>query len=166
MIKVIPVTSEYSKEIYNIKQKSFMPLLEIYHDYCINPIMQDEDYIKKKMSKKNIMSYIFSLDNKNVGFVSINELDKKVYKISDLCVIPEYQNKGIAQEALKIIENNYPGANQWILFTIAQEKRNCHLYEKLGYTYDGITKIVHENMTLIKYVKQKHLLKTYNKELV
>ncbi|SDP64572.1 Acetyltransferase (GNAT) family protein [Clostridium gasigenes] len=75
------------------------------------------------------------------------------YKISALSVIPEYQNRGIAKEALKQIENYYPNASKWILDTIFQEKGNCHLYEKLGYVKVGELRLINERMTLVNYVK-------------
>ena len=75
------------------------------------------------------------------------------YKISALCVLPEYQNRGIAQEALKQIESYYPNAHKWMLDTIFQEKGNCHLYEKLGYIKVGELKQINEIMSLVNYVK-------------
>jgi len=79
------------------------------------------------------------------------------YKISALCVLPEYQNRGIAQEALKQIESYYPNARKWILNTIFQEKGNCHLYEKLGYEKVGDLIQINERMALVNYVKISRL---------
>ena len=73
-------------------------------------------------------------------------------RISPLFVLPEYRNQGIAQQAIKLAEELY-GDKDWMLGTILQEKRNCHLYEKAGYRPTGDTKEINSKMTLIFYKK-------------
>jgi ribosomal protein S18 acetylase RimI-like enzyme len=153
MLKVIQITSEFVDIIQNIQRKSFMPLLNKYHDYHINPAMESVESIKEKIDKANTTAYIFQLDNANVGWVRVTELEDNTCKISCLCVLPEYQNKGVAQEALKIIEKNHSKALKWILDTIHEEKRNCYLYEKLGYTRTGEVTRINEDMSIVGYVK-------------
>lgn len=80
-------------------------------------------------------------------------MKKKIYKISALCVLPEYQNRGIAKEALKQIESYYPNARKWTLDTIFEEKGNCHLYEKMGYVKVGEVTLINERMSIVNYVK-------------
>lgn len=112
-------------------------LLEKYQDYDISPAMESINRTKEKIDSPNTTAYIFQLDNINVGWVRVAEIEENIYRISALCVLPEYQNKGVAQEALKQIENYYPNAKKWSLHTILQEKGNCHLYEKIGYVQVG-----------------------------
>ena len=78
----------------------------------------------------------------------------KICKISALAVMPEYQNRGIAQSALKEIEKIHNDCKYWILDTILQEKGNCHLYEKLGYTRIGEPKKINDRLTLVDYKKE------------
>jgi hypothetical protein len=40
---------------------------------------------------------------------------------------------------------------EWILETILQEQRNCHLYEKCGFVRFGGEEVVNDKMTLITY---------------
>ncbi|WP_010291929.1 GNAT family N-acetyltransferase [Clostridium senegalense] len=147
------ISGDVAEIIYNIQRKSFEPLLNKYHDYDVSPAMEGIEKVREKIDRKNTTAYIFQLNDINVGCVRVMELEDMTYKISALCVLPEYQNKGIAQEALKQIEGYYYNAHKWILDTIFQEKGNCHLYEKLGYVKVGQLKQINERMTLINYEK-------------
>ena len=109
----------------------------------------------------NIILLRFVLDDIIVGWVRIREVEDRVYKISSLCVLPDYQNRGIAQTALNQIENDHPHAEKWILNTILQESGNCHLYERLGYVRVGESQQINEKMTIIDYEKI-HQEKTQN----
>ena len=98
--------------------------------------------------------YFICVDNKKVGAIRIIDYKEK-YKnkrISPIFILPEYRNKGIAQEAIKICEEIH-GKNNWELSTILQEKGNCYLYEKLGYHSTGKTQIINDRLTLIFYEK-------------
>jgi GNAT superfamily N-acetyltransferase len=68
-------------------------------------------------------------------------------------ILPEYQGKGIAQKTLTLVESMFPQAISWELATISEEKRNCYLYEKMGYEKTGVTKKLNENATLTYYKK-------------
>ncbi|WP_346939405.1 GNAT family N-acetyltransferase [uncultured Clostridium sp.] len=153
MLKVIRISSDIADIVHDIQKRSFEPLLYKYHDYDVNPAMESSVLIKEKIDRSNTTAYIFKLNDINVGWVRVTELEEMTYKISALCVLPEYQNRGIAQEALKQIESYYPNARKWILNTIFQEKGNCHLYEKLGYEKVGDLIQINERMTLVNYVK-------------
>ena len=128
-------------------------MLNKYHDYDVNPAMESVEVIKAKIDRANTTAYIFQLNDINVGWVRVMEFGEMTYKISALSVLPEYQNRGIAKEALKQIESYYPNASKWILDTIFQEKGNCHLYEKLGYVKVGELRLINERMTLVNYIK-------------
>lgn len=153
MLKVMQISSDIADVVHAIQKRSFKQLLDKYHDYDVNPAMESIDMVKKKMDRANTTAYIFKLKDVNVGWVRVTELAEMTYKISALCVLPEYQNRGIAQEALKQIESYYPKAQKWILDTIFQEKGNCHLYEKLGYKKVGDLILINERMTLVSYEK-------------
>jgi|SRR5665647_536634 len=153
MLKVRKISSDITDIVHNIQKKSFEPLLEKYHDYDISPAMESAERIREKIDRDNTTAYIFQLNDINVGWVRVMRFGDMTYKISALCVLPEYQNRGIAQDALKQIESYYPNAHKWMLDTIFQEKRNCHLYEKLGYVKVGELKQINEIMSLVNYVK-------------
>ncbi|AHF06030.1 GNAT family acetyltransferase [Desulfitobacterium metallireducens DSM 15288] len=47
----------------------------------------------------------------------------------------------------------YWNAKTWELDTILQERRNCYLYEKLGYKKTEKTEVINDKMTLVFYEK-------------
>jgi ribosomal protein S18 acetylase RimI-like enzyme len=153
MVKVVQISSDIVEIVHDIQVKAFMPLLEKYRDYDISPAMESLERAKEKIDNANTTAYMFQVNDTNVGWVRVMEVEEKTYKISALCVLPEYQNRGIAQEALKQIESYYPNAREWSLATIFQEKGNCHLYEKMGYVKVGELIPINERMSLVIYVK-------------
>ncbi len=63
------------------------------------------------------------------------------------------QNEKICQKALMIIEKMFPSIGSFELATIAQEKGNIHLYEKMGYVIHGDSKKINDSMEIIYFRK-------------
>lgn len=148
---------KFSKEniddVFKIQQAAYKPLFEKYQDKETNPYMETKEDILMKYTKTGTQGYIFVEDDIAVGAVRII-MCGKICKISALAVTPEYQNRGIAQSALKEIEKIHSDCKYWILDTILQEKGNCHLYEKLGYVRIGEPKKINDRLTLVDYKKE------------
>lgn len=153
MLKVIEITSDMAEVAHNIQVRAFTPLLEKYKDYGTNPATESIEVIKSKIERPNTKAYIFTVDDVNVGWVRVMELEDSTFNIAALSIVPEYQNNGIAQKALKEIEGLYPQAKRWLLHTIIQEERNCYLYEKLGYVRGRDVIVINDRISLVDYVK-------------
>lgn len=153
MLKVVKISSDMAQEVLGMQKSAFMPLLEKYQDYNISPAMENKETIIEKINRTNTDTYLFVYDKTNVGCVRIANIEERVYKISNLCIMPEFQNKGIAQLAISQIESLYPQAKKWCLATIMEEVGNCHLYEKIGYIRTQESHIINETMTIIGYEK-------------
>lgn len=153
MLKVREFTSDDLHTVQRIQRRSFYSLLIKYNDYDTNPAMESSEEVEVKINRENTTAYIFEEDNEIVGWVRVIEEKDNEYKLAALAVLPEYQNKGIAQKAIKTIENIKSNAKKWTLYTILQEEGNCYLYEKLGYIR-GLEEIkINEKMTLVNYIK-------------
>ena len=89
----------------------------------------------------------------SVGAVRvINKADGSRKRISPIWIMPEFRNKGYAQQAFVEIEKIY-GSDNWCLDTILQEKGNIHLYEKIGYHQTGEVENINERMDIIFFEK-------------
>ena len=66
--------------------------------------------------------------------------------------MPEFRNKGYAQQAILEAEKIY-GDDNWSLDTILQEEGNLHLYEKLGYKRTGKTEKISDLMDIVYFEK-------------
>jgi ribosomal protein S18 acetylase RimI-like enzyme len=116
-------------ELINIRNQSF------YEDYVKYGECPGYNLNKENMTEiiLNRILYNVICDNKIVGSISVKENKDDVYYIGCLCVIPEYENKGIGQETLKFIEGEFPNAKVWKLETPADKLRNHYFYKKAGF---------------------------------
>ena len=73
-------------------------------------------------------------NNQIVGNINVRDNQDNTYYLGCLCVIPDYENKGIGQEAIRFIESEFPNATVWTLETPEDKKRNHYFYKKAGYT--------------------------------
>lgn len=94
------------------------------------------------------------MDKANVGAIRVVKVENRIYRVSPIFVLPEYQGRGIAQKVFELIEAIYSDAIEWILDTMLQEKGNCYLYEKLGYRKTGEIKVINDKLTIVFYSKK------------
>lgn len=102
------------------------------------------------------MNIEFKLANKEDIKKLVEVQSKSFYEdyLRTFSVIPECQNLGIGQKALKYIDDVYNDATEWTLITPFKSYRNHHLYEKMGFAKYG--EYVHsEVLTMFQYRKQK-----------
>ena len=146
-----------AKEIFDMQIKSFKKLLEKYKDYDYNPGAESIDRTIKRFEEPVSDYYFITLNGINIGAVRVCNY-QKICKLKQIFILPEYQNKGYSQEAIKILESLYQEASKWELDTILEEDKLCHLYEKMGYRKTGKIKYLKEGMNLVFYEK-KHNIK-------
>lgn len=152
-IEVIKFQKEFLDAVFDIQKKAYKPLFDKYHDTNTSPYLESKEEVLEKYTRPGTSGYVFIDKELPVGAVRIIARGD-VCKVSALAVLPEYQNRGIAQAALKEIERLHSDCKCWILDTILQEKGNCHLYEKLGYVKIGESQAINNYLTLINYKKE------------
>lgn len=164
-INLVLAKEEDAVLLHELQYKAFLPLYMKYHDDETNPVKETLERTKQKIIEENSEYYIINVDDIVVGGIRITrkrskndkseiEYIQNVNFISPLFILPEYQNQSIGQNVIHQIFCKYPNTIKWILYTIAQEKINCHLYEKCGFIKVGDDEIINEQMTLIRYEKQ------------
>lgn len=151
-MQVINFTPEMIDAVFDIQQKAYKPLFDKYNDPETNPCMESRETVLAKYTCPGTDGYVFIVDNRPVGSVRVI-VRGDTCKISALAVLPEYQNRGIAQSAMREIEGKYAGVKKWVLDTLAKEPGNCHLYEKLGYVRTGEYKVINDRLTIVDYEK-------------
>lgn len=111
----------------------------------------------KEMMESSIVSYpklIIICDDKPIGCVSCKELEKGIYEVGCLCVIPEYQGKGIGSQAIKFITSSYQDWKQFTLVTPADKVENVKFYtEKCGFSIASTE--MDGNVEVIRFVLEK-----------
>ena len=64
----------------------------------------------KEMMEKSIINYpkfIILFNNKPVGSISCKKVEVGVYEVGCLCVVPEFQGKGIGTQAIRFVISQY-----------------------------------------------------------
>lgn len=86
-------------------------------------------------NKDNI--YIIYLDNQKIGFYQGYILENGDYEVGNICIIEEYQSKGIGTKILLNILNEYEDKNIHIQYF--KQNKVGNLYTKLGFIPNGET---------------------------
>jgi GNAT superfamily N-acetyltransferase len=155
-IKLEKATIENANEVHQMQLITFKNLLDKYKDYDTNPGNESIDKIIYRINQKTTDYYIIKYNNVSVGAIRIcNLVDENICRVSPIFIIPEFQNKGIAQNVFKIIEKKYKPKNGWKLETILQEEGNCYLYEKIGYKRTGKIENINDKMDIVFYKKNE-----------
>lgn len=82
--------------------------------------------------------FIIMYEDQPVGVISVVEKGVGEYYIGCLCVLPEYQGKGIGTQAFQYILNSYKDWKKITLITPADKKENLDFYtKKCGFQVDG-----------------------------
>lgn len=152
MVKLNSIKRSELKKAYRMHRKGFIPTFLKYFDR-INPIFESFKKFNNFYNHPDLYMFWIMFDGKAVGEIWITVSNDTV-KLARLFVLKEFQNRGIAQQAIRNAENLFPGNKRWCLDTIKQEKNNCHLYEKMGYISFGTERKINKRMTIINYEKR------------
>jgi len=81
--------------------------------------------------------YIIQIDGKDIGFYNDDILENGNYEVGNICIIPEYQGKGIGTQVMKDVLEKYKDYD----IEIQYFKQNPvgKLYERLGFVPNGET---------------------------
>lgn len=152
-VEIVRAAETDAEQILQMQKAAYLPLLEKYRDFETSPACEPVEKIAERLRWAGVFYYWILADGERAGaFRVYDEKDGGTKRLSALFVLPELQNRGVAQKALLEAERIHGGEN-WELTTILQEAGNCHLYEKLGYRNMGEAEKVNDKMTLIRYRK-------------
>lgn len=153
LIELKLILPQEAAQLLAMQRAAFMPLLEKYHDDATSPACESQQRVLARITQPGSFYYWIALNQTRIGAVRV--LDRKNgerKKISPIFILPQYQNRGYAQQVFALLESAH-GQSNWGLATIEQETRCCYLYEKLGYTRTGERTAVNSRMTIVGYVK-------------
>ena len=111
----------------------------------------------KEMMEESISKYrkhIILCDNEPVGCVSCVNLENGVYEIGCLCVIHEYQGKGIGTQAMQFVKTILDDWKKLTLVTPIDKKENVKFYtEKCGFHIESTER--NGNVELARFVAER-----------
>lgn len=153
-VELLRVTIDDVPKLHAMQIKSFKELLEKYQDFDTNPGNESLEKVEARFKQDVTFYYFICVGGQKAGAVRIVDEKEsgKNKRISPIFILPKFQGKGIAQKAIRLCEELH-GSKSWELSTILQERKNCYLYEKMGYRQTGKTEVVNEKLTLTFYEK-------------
>lgn len=121
--------------VYQTKKTAYKNYVEANYGQWDEKVQRE--YFDKFIDKSKYNIEIIVLDGKEVGFYQGENLPDGGYEIVNICIIPEYQNRGIGTQVLKdkIAEH----ISQDIRIQYFKQNPVGELYKRLGFEPDGET---------------------------
>lgn len=139
-------------QIYAMQIESFRALLEKYQDYDFSPGAEKLERTIQRFQEPVTDYYLICRGEQQIGALRICDFGE-LCKLKQIFILPQFQERGYAQQAIHMVEVQYPNAKRWECDTILQEDKLCHLYEKMGYRKTGKTQRIKDGMDLVFYAK-------------
>ena len=96
----------------------------------------------KEMMELSIIDYpkfLILYGGKPVGCISCREAGNGIYEIGCLCVIPEFQGKGIGTAAMEFVKTYYPDWSKFTLVTPVDKSEKVRFYTgKCGFDIQSV----------------------------
>ena len=136
VLNLIPYTDEDYYFVYEVKKNAYKKYVE----ECWGSWNEEEQqkYFEKFILAVKNNAYIITYNEKKIGFYNEEILENGNYEIENICIIPEYQGKGIGSTILRkiLLENS----NRNIEIQYFKQNPVGNLYKRLGFEIIGETK--------------------------
>ncbi len=144
-IKLVPYTEDNYEFVYDVKKNAYKKYVE----ECWGSWIEEDQrkLFEKFISTVKDNTYIIMDGDKKIGFYNGEILENGNYEVGNICIISEYQGKGIGSKILKdILEEN---KDKDIEIQYFKQNPVGRLYERLGFVSNGETKF-HYQMIKVK----------------
>ena len=144
-IKLVPYTEDNYEFVYDVKKNAYKKYVE----ECWGSWIEEDQrkLFEKFISTVKDNTYIIMDGDKKIGFYNGEILENGNYEVGNICIISEYQGKGIGSKILKdILEEN---KDKDIEIQYFKQNPVVRLYERLGFVSNGETKF-HYQMIKVK----------------
>ena len=144
-VTIHPTLPAEAELLATIQKAAFKPLYDRYRDEG-NPYLRGPEDILCRLDR-NYRQYTIECDGETVGGIlyrlhgkrrPFDPLTEGEYYLGRVYVHPLYQNKGIAAEAIRLCEQEFPDATAYYVDFPADMDKNRRCYEKVGFTDTGM----------------------------
>ena len=141
---------DYKEFIYQVKKDAYKKYVE----ECWGAWIEEDQrkYFENFINQVKDDAWIIQLNGIDIGFYNGMELEDGSYEIGNICIIPEYQGKGIGTQVLKDVMALHKNQNLHIQYF--KQNPVGKLYERLGFVPSGETEF-HYQMIKTKQVQMK-----------
>ena len=133
-LEIKAATAEDAELLVDIYNKAF------YEDYVKYGECPGYGKSVSEMEKSinETSKYIAYIGQDPVGVISVLKKDDGLYYLGALCVVPEYQRKGIGHKLFEFFKEQNKDWKKIELVTPADKEKNINFYtKKCGFTIDG-----------------------------
>ena len=136
-IKLVPYTDKDYEFVYEVKKNAYKK----YVKECWGAWIEEDqrEYFDKFINIVRNNAYIVMDGNIKIGFYNGEILDNGNYEIGNICIIPEYQGKGIGTQVLKDATELEENEDRDIEIQYFKQNPVGKLYERLGFVPSGET---------------------------
>ena len=126
---------DYKEFVYQTKKNAYKQYVEANW----GPWNEDDQrrYFEHFIETVADDAWIIQMNGKDIGFYNGLTLEDGSYEIGNICIIPEYQGKGIGTQVLKDIMELHKGQDLHIQYF--KQNPVGKLYERLGFQPNGET---------------------------
>jgi ribosomal protein S18 acetylase RimI-like enzyme len=126
-----PAHVREAQQILKLQYLCYQAEAELYDDYTIPPLTQTLWSLLGEYDTHRVLAA--RLGDEVVGSVRGRLVDGTCH-IGRLIVHPRIQGRGLGTRLTRAIEEYFPAADRYVLFTGHLSEVNLRLYNKLGYT--------------------------------
>lgn len=141
-ISLIPYTDNDYEFVYEVKKNAYKKYVE----ECWGSWIEEDqrNYFEKFITGVKNNAYIIMNGKVRIGFYNGEVLENGNYEVGNICIVPEYQGKGIGTKILKEKLEEYKDRD----IEIQYFKQNPvgSLYERLGFVPNGETQFHYQMM--------------------
>lgn len=152
MITISAATTADAIQILALQKRAYESEARLYNDWTIPPLMQPLESLVEEIQS---IAVIKAMEGQTIVGSVRASLSSQTCFIGRLIVEPTRQGQGIGSMLLQAIEQTFPQATIFELFTGSKSGGNIRLYRRYGYEVTG-TKVLSEQVTFVvmrKYAK-------------
>lgn len=129
-MQITPATVDNAKTILALQYLAYQTEAALYDDPTLPPLLETLADLTARFGDRKFLKAVDG--PRIVGSVRAFQ-DGATCRLERLIVHPDYRRRGIGSALLKRIEELFPTAQRFELFTGHKSESNIRLYERLGY---------------------------------
>lgn len=146
---ILKAEPEDAPAILALQKNAYLSEALIYDGIDLPPMTQTLEGMRQDMRIQTVLKAV--ADGRIVGSVRA-EQENGICKIGRLIVEPALQGKGLGTRLMAAIENAFPDADAWELFTGEKSVKNLKFYQRLGYKKSDAREVM-PGLTLVFLTK-------------